>query len=175
MSRARMKKIKFEIGNKKDIEIPEEKFLNFLSVMSKAYCDLAEQYIQNHVAGLADFNSNYFSKSISLIQLQFITIDTFVDDEILLDKLHSLLDYLLKLEENDRRIVYEYANYFNLIHPDKDIDRTKVKKKVHAIRVQNLNIPDNVEKIAEESSSFYPKIRHLRNSIEDRIRYLSNV
>lgn len=170
-----MKKVKFDIGDKKEIEVPEEEFLNFLSVMAKAYCDLAEQYIQNHVAGLADFNSNYFSKSISLVQLQFTTIDIVVDDENLLDKLHSLLDYLQKLEENDQKIVYEYANYFNLLRSDKDIDRTKVKKKVHTIRVQNLYIPENVEKIAEESSSFSLKIQHLRKAIEERISYLSSV
>jgi hypothetical protein len=167
--------ITFDMGNGTVFEVPDEQFLNLLAVLAKGYADLAEQYIENHLSGLADFDGDYYSNSIAQIRLQFVTIDAVVRDETLLDGLHTLFGYLQKLENNDQRIVYEYANYFGLLHPGEDIDRRKVKKKVLASRVQNVYVPDNVMTIAKESGSFYSQLQNLIKVIEERINILSGV
>jgi hypothetical protein len=82
-----------------------------------------------------------------------------VEDEALLDELHSLRKYLQELEINDQKIVSEYASYYNLISNDGEISRKKLKKKIHTDRVQGNRIPENVLTIAKQSEIIYFKIR----------------
>ncbi len=166
--------IKFELGYGRVLAIPKEEILNFLMIQSKGCVNLAEQVIKLHLVGLSYFDDPYYSKSIKQLKVQFVSIREVIDDVELLHCLNIILDYLQVFEKNDKQIIYEYANYFKLVRPDKYIDVKNVKRKVHVLRMQNVNIPNGVLSISKEYKSYLSKIQCLVETIEERVKYLSS-
>ena len=165
--------IKFDVGNGKVVEIPEKEFPKLLSTLVRAYVNLAEGCIRNNISGLAYFDSDYLEKSMSALQVQYISIDAAIQDVQLLEALHSLRSYLQQLREIDQRIINEYANFFNMRRTERGINRKKLKTMVE--RNLHERLPPTVLALAREAESLDPAIQQLKYVIENRISELFGV
>ncbi|MHC1783586.1 MAG: hypothetical protein AB9891_12675 [Anaerolineaceae bacterium] len=165
--------VKYDLyGNGTIADLSPEEFLDMLNIFINLCADSINSYIVNHVSGLGDFGENSDRFEVNSLMNQFQIAAPSIQDKELKELLEKLTKFLIRMIDDDDRIISAYEEVISHTKNSKKPIRNLQNEVRLYLFKKNFPYPPVVQQIGRETKDLISEIENLSAQAHSRINQL---